>query len=118
MDWLPEFWDWLRSNLALVANLLSLAGVVSATDFVRPFGLFLGDIIPFTVARSYHTLFQIFWFFMCWVGYTIFFLPRLAKVPSGQKFLINLLFVLCVIVGAGSLVGIYLLRRSIDIPGI
>jgi nitric oxide reductase subunit B len=53
------------------------------------------------------------WFFMCWVGYTIFFLPRLAKVPSGQKFLINLLFTLCVIVGAGSLVGIYLGQSGI-----
>lgn len=92
----------------ILFGLQVLAGIVSATDFVRPFGLYLGDIIPFTVARSYHTLFQIFWFFMCWVGYTIFFLPRLSKVPRGQTFLINLLFALCLIVGAGSLVGIYL----------
>jgi len=92
----------------ILFGLQVLAGIIGATDFVRPFGIFLGDIIPFTVARSYHTLFQIFWFFMCWVGYTIFFLPRLSKVPRGQKFLIDLLFALCVIVGAGSLVGIYM----------
>jgi len=92
----------------ILFGLQVLAGIISATDFIRPFGLYLGDIIPFTVARSYHTLFQIFWFFMCWVGYTIFFLPRLSKVPKGQGFLINLLFTLCIIVGAGSLVGIYL----------
>ena len=91
----------------VVFGLQVLAGIGAATDFVRPFGLFLGDLIPFTVLRSYHTLFQIFWFFMCWVGYTIFFLPRLAPVPRGQKALIDLLFVLCVIVGAGSLLGIY-----------
>ena len=97
----------------ILFGLQVLAGIISATDFVRPFGLFLGDIIPFTVARSYHTLFQIFWFFMCWVGYTIFFLPRLSRVPSGQKFLINLLFTLCIIVGAGSLVGIYLGQTGI-----
>ena len=30
MDWLPEFWDWLRSNLDLLANLGSLAGFASA----------------------------------------------------------------------------------------
>lgn len=95
--------------LAIVLFALQvLAGIIGATDFVRPFGLFLGDIIPFTVARSYHTLFQIFWFFMCWVGYTIFFLPRLSEAPRGQTFLINLLFTLCIIVGAGALVGIYL----------
>lgn len=91
----------------VVFGLQVLAGIVAATDFVRPFGLFLGDIIPFTVLRSYHTLFQIFWFFMCWVGYTIFFLPRLAPVPRGQLFLINLLFACCFVVGVGSLFGIY-----------
>jgi len=85
-----------------------LAGILSATDFVRPFGIYIGDIIPFSVLRSYHTLFQIMWFFMCWVGYTIFFLPRLSKVPRGQKFLVNLLFNLCLVVGIGSLVGIFL----------
>lgn len=91
----------------VVFGLQVLAGITAATDFVRPFGLFLGDILPFTVVRSYHTLFQIYWFFMCWVGYTIFFLPRLGPVPRGQKALIDLLFVCCAIVGAGALVGIY-----------
>jgi len=85
-----------------------VAGIVGALDFIRPFGLFLGDILPFTVARSYHTLFQIFWFFMCWVGYTIFFLPRLSQVPKGQQFLINLLFAACLLVGLGAVIGIYL----------
>lgn len=92
----------------LLFGLQILAGVLCATDFVRPFGIYLGDIIPFSVARSYHTLFQIFWFFMCWVGYTIFFLPRLSEVPRGQGSLIHLLFWLCIFVGVGSLVGIYL----------
>ena len=85
-----------------------LAGIGAATDFVRPFGLVLGDLLPFTVLRSYHTLFQIYWFFMCWVGYTIFFLPRLAPVPRGQKALIDLLFLCCFTVGAGALIGIFL----------
>jgi len=85
-----------------------IGGVIAATDFVRPGGVSLNEIIPFQVARSYHTLLQIFWFFMCWVGYTIFFLPRISKVPPGQKTLINLLFVLCVVTGVGALVGIYM----------
>jgi len=85
-----------------------IGGVIAATDFVRPGGVNLNEIIPFQVARSYHTLLQIFWFFMCWVGYTIFFLPRISKVPPGQKTLINLLFVLCVVTGVGALVGIYM----------
>ena len=95
--------------LAMVVFLVQiLGGVLSATDFVRPGGVSLNEIIPFTVARSYHTILQIFWFFMCWVGYTIFFLPRISKVPPGQKALINALFVLCVVTGGGTLFGIYL----------
>jgi len=85
-----------------------LAGVLAAQDFVRPFGVKLGSIIPFTVLRSYHTLFQIYWFFMAWVGYTIFFLPRISKVPNGQLALINLLFGISIFTGIGALVGIYL----------
>ncbi|MCW5829012.1 MAG: cbb3-type cytochrome c oxidase subunit I [Deltaproteobacteria bacterium] len=89
-----------------------LAGILSAEDFleggpgmtvVSLFGL----SIPFNVVRSWHTLLQIYWFFMCWVGYTIFFLPKLAPVPKGQRFLIELLFALCVTVGAGAFFGIY-----------
>jgi nitric oxide reductase subunit B len=84
-----------------------LAGMLAATDFVRPLGISLASIIPFTVLRSYHTLFQIYWFFMAWVGYTLFFLPRISRVPQGQLFLINLLFGICMVTGVGALVGIY-----------
>lgn len=87
-------------------------GIVGATDFVRPFGVNLNELMPFTVARSYHTLLQIFWFFMAWVGYTIFFLPRLAKVPKGQLFLINLLFAMSVVVALGAVFGIYTGQRG------
>jgi nitric oxide reductase subunit B len=89
-----------------------LAGILSAEDFVgggpgMAMVEVLGVAMPFTVVRAWHTILQIYWFFMCWVGYTIFFLPRLSRVPSGQRFLINLLFTLCLLVGAGALFGIY-----------
>ncbi|MBI2306666.1 MAG: cbb3-type cytochrome c oxidase subunit I [Rhodocyclales bacterium] len=100
--------------LAMVSfGLQIVAGILCATDFVRPYGLYLGDLVPFSVARSYHTLFQIFWFFMCWVGYTLFFLPRFSPVPRGQRFLIDLLFSLCLVVGVGSLAGIYLGQKGL-----
>jgi nitric oxide reductase subunit B len=97
----------------VVFGIQVLAGMIAATDFVRPFGLFLGDIIPFTVARSYHTLGQILWFFLCWVGYTVFFLPRLSKVPKGQPFLVKLLLFLAVTAVAATFIGIYLGQTGI-----
>ena len=88
------------------------AGILSAEDFVgggpgTAIVSVAGLTIPFTVLQSYHKIIQIYWFFMCWVGYTLFFLPRISNVPAGQPFLINLLFGLCIIVGAGALFGIY-----------
>lgn len=90
-----------------------LAGVLSAESFVRwgpgsALLTMLGIEIPITVARGWHLLLQVFWFFVCWIGYTVFFLPRLSKVKPGQRPLINLLFALCLFVGAGALCGIYL----------
>jgi len=84
-----------------------LAGILAAMDFASPFAHKIAGVLPFNILRSYHTLLQILWFFMCWVGYTIFFLPRLAPVPKYQKLLINLLFVICVVVGFGGVFGIY-----------
>ncbi|MCG3184166.1 MAG: hypothetical protein ICCCNLDF_02278 [Planctomycetes bacterium] len=87
------------------------AGVLSANDFVRTdrlLGIDIAALLPITVVRSWHVILQIFWFFICWIGYTIFFLPELSKVPRGQRTLINLLFWMGILVGAGVLFGIYL----------
>ncbi|MEZ5565704.1 MAG: cbb3-type cytochrome c oxidase subunit I [Gammaproteobacteria bacterium] len=96
----------------IVFGVQVLGGIISATDFIRPFGINLNELIPFTVSRSYHAILQIFWFFMCWVGYTIFFLPRLTKVPKGQKTLINLLFFISCVVAVGTVAGIYTGQRG------
>ncbi len=90
-----------------------LAGILSAesftgggpgSDMLRAFGL----QVPFTVARSWHLTLQIYWFFLAWIGYTLFFLPRLSAVPVRQGLLIELLFGVCVAVGVGAVLGIYL----------
>ena len=74
-----------------------VAGILSAEDFVgggpaRQVVDFFGIPLTFSITKAWHSIVQIYWFFMCWVGYTIFFLPRLSKVPKGQKTLINVLF--------------------------
>lgn len=84
-----------------------LAGILGAMDFADPFAHKLAGVLPFNILRSYHTMLQIFWFFMCWVGYTIFFLPRLSEPPPHQELLINLLFLICLVVGFGGVIGIY-----------
>ena len=76
-------------------------------DFVRPWGLSACSILPFTVWRSFHLTFQIYWFFVAWVGTTVFWLPCFyKKEPESQSALIELLFAGCAIVCAGGLFGI------------
>lgn len=95
-------------TLAAIAFALQvLAGFLSVMDFADPFHETIAGILPYTVLRGYHTLLQIYWMFMCWVGYTIFFLPRLSPVPKHQAKLINLLWWMCLIVGIGGVGGLY-----------
>lgn len=94
--------------MAMIAFALQVTvGVLAAMDFAGPFAPEIGSVLPFTALRSYHTLLQIFWFFMCWVGYTLFFLPRLSAPPKHQALLIDILFYLCAFVGIGGSIGIY-----------
>jgi nitric oxide reductase subunit B len=97
----------------VVFGLQVLAGILGALNFADPFAATIMGVLPFNILRSYHTLFQIYWFFMCWVGYTIFFLPRLSEIPKFQPQLINLLFNICLWVGLGGLFGIYLGQMGI-----
>ncbi len=101
--------------LSMIAFLIQvLSGVASAIDFVQVNGKIGGyntvsflKLFPYQVLRSYHAIFQIYWFFVAWVGTTIWFLPRFSrKIPYGQTFLINLLFFGCLIVAVGGAVGI------------
>jgi nitric oxide reductase subunit B len=84
----------------------TFAGIACSIDFVRPLGMSVTYFLPFSVWRSYHACFQIYWFFVVWVGSTIFCLPRFSKVPLGQSFLIETLFIGCAVVAVGGLVGI------------
>ena len=89
-----------------------LAGIGTAGDFVglgESLGLDLASLIPVTVARSWHIMLQILWFFVCWIGYSIFFVPVVVgEEPPGQRRLVDLLFGLGVLLSVGVMVGIYL----------
>merc|ERR1712000_158413 len=85
---------------------------------VRPWGLSACSILPFTVWRSFHLTFQIYWFFVAWVGTTVFWLPRFyKKEPESQSALIELLAAGCAIVAVGGMVGIPLDRWAFLMVG-
>jgi len=64
--------------------------------------------------RSFHLTFQIYWFFVAWVGTTVFWLPCFyKKEPESQSALIELLAAGCAIVAVGGMVGIPLGQMGI-----
>ena len=88
------------------------SGLVTINDFVNWLG-FIGiqiqDSLPVTLPRSYHLMLALYWISTCWIASSIFILPILAKKEiSGQKALINTLFVLLFILVGGSLSGMVL----------
>ena len=102
----------ILSAFAFLAQ--TFAGIVCSIDFVRPWGLSACSILPFTVWRSFHLTFQIYWFFVAWVGTTVFWLPRFyKKEPESQSALIELLAAGCAIVAVGGMVGIPLGQMGI-----
>jgi nitric oxide reductase subunit B len=97
---------------AVVFVVQVLAGVLTVHDFVKLtsfFGVDLQAALPVTVARGWHVQLSLLWIALCWIGGSIFVLPMFAgKEPRGQLALVNGLFVLALVVGAGTCVGIYL----------
>ena len=88
-----------------------LAGILTVHDFLNFttfFGYDLRGILPITVTRSWHVQLSLLWISTCWIGASLFVAPLLSpKEPVNQLFYINSIFSLILILGIGSMVGIY-----------
>lgn len=67
---------------------------------------FIGQMYPYSWAKSWHLQLAIFWIAVSWMGTAIYLAPLIAgKEPKGQRLLVNILFVATVVVAVGSLIG-------------
>jgi nitric oxide reductase subunit B len=87
------------------------AGILTVHDFLNFttfFGYDIREILPITITRSWHVQLSILWISTCWIGASFFIAPLLSpQEPTNQRSAINLIFGLIVILGVGSMVGIY-----------
>ncbi|MEK6782389.1 MAG: cbb3-type cytochrome c oxidase subunit I [Bacteroidota bacterium] len=87
------------------------AGILTVHDFLNFttfFGYDIRGILPITITRSWHVQLSILWISTCWIGASFFIAPLLSpQEPANQRSAINLIFGLIVILGVGSMVGIY-----------
>ncbi|MCP5202142.1 MAG: nitric-oxide reductase large subunit [Gammaproteobacteria bacterium] len=67
------------------------------------FGLPLAEILPYTVSRSIHTQFGVFWIATAWLATGLYIAPMLSgREPRGQKRGVDVLFWALIFVVVGS----------------
>jgi len=66
----------------------------------------VGEMYPYSWAKSWHLQLAIFWIALSWMGTAIYLAPLVAaREPAGQRAMVNVLFVAAVAVAVGSLLG-------------
>ncbi|MBI4866558.1 MAG: cbb3-type cytochrome c oxidase subunit I [Candidatus Wallbacteria bacterium] len=79
---------------------------VTGSDF---YGLPLGDILPFQLARGWHLQLAVFWIATAWIGMGLFLAPILSgREPRGQALGVDILFGALVVLVLGSMAGLFL----------
>lgn len=95
----------------LLFALQVLAGILTVHDFVgfvRFFGYTISKDLPVNITRSWHVQLSILWISACWIGGSFFMMSLVSPLQKkGQLFLINLIFILTLLMVAGSLVGMF-----------
>jgi nitric oxide reductase subunit B len=94
--------------VCLLFVLQILAGVITAHYGVEGsafYGIPLAEILPYSVARTWHVQLGIFWIATAWLAAGLAIAPSVGKEPRGQRLLVNVLFGALVVVVIGSLVG-------------
>ena len=97
----------------LVAGLLFVAQIMNggllAHYTVHPgtfYLKFIGEVYPYSWAKTWHLQLAILWIAISWIGTAIFLAPLIAqREPRGQRALVNILFLATLLVVVGSLFG-------------
>ncbi len=97
---------WVVSGLFLVQMIMGVITAHYGVEGVGFYGIPLGDWLPYSITRTWHTQLGIFWIATAWLAAGLFIGPAvLGRDPKGQKTGVNILFVALIVVVAGSLIG-------------
>ncbi|MDQ3367967.1 MAG: nitric-oxide reductase large subunit [Myxococcota bacterium] len=75
---------------------------VEGTGF---YGIPLAEILPYSVARTWHVQLGIFWIATAWLAAGLAISPSVGAEPKRQRLLVNVLFAALLVVVLGSMVG-------------
>ena len=80
------------------------------SDRTSFYGIAVDRFLPFNFLRDVHIQSPIVWIGLSWIGAALFLAPAIGggRKPKGQRFLVDLLFWVTLLIVAGALVGNYL----------
>ncbi|BDG10346.1 nitric-oxide reductase large subunit [Anaeromyxobacter paludicola] len=108
---------WVVAALLVVQILL---GAVTAHYGVEGGGFYgfpLAEVLPYAVARTWHTQLGIFWIATSWLATGLYVAPAVSgHEPRGQAALVNVLFAALLVIVVGSLAGEWLSVKQ-RLPG-
>ncbi len=91
--------------IALVLVQIGMGAITAhyAVEGQAFFGIPLAQVLPYTVSRTIHTQFGVFWIATAWLATGLYIAPLLSgHEPKGQALGVNALFVALLVVVAGS----------------
>ncbi|MCK6549832.1 nitric-oxide reductase large subunit [Myxococcota bacterium] len=102
---------WVVAALIVVQILL---GVITAHYGVEGSGFYgipLAEVLPYSVARTWHVQLGIFWIATAWLGAGLAIAPSVGHEPKYQKLGVDVLFYALLVIVVGSMVGQWLSIR-------
>jgi len=100
---------WVVTALIVVQVLMGAVTAHYGVEGAGFYGLSLNDILPYSVARTWHIQLAIFWIATSWLATGLFIAPAVSgHEPKGQRFGVNLLFFALLVIVVGSLAGQWL----------
>jgi nitric oxide reductase subunit B len=100
---------WVVTALIVVQVGLGAIAAHYAVEGAGFYGIPLGEILPYSVSRTWHTQLAIFWIATAWLATGLFVAPAVSgKEPLYQRTGVNFLFVCLLIIVVGSMAGQWL----------
>ena len=97
---------WVVAALLLVQILVGVVTAHYGVEGTAFYGVPLADVLPYSVARTWHVQLGIFWIATAWLAAGLYIGPAVSGTePKWQRFGVNVLFVALLVVVLGSMAG-------------
>ena len=96
---------WVVAGLMLVQVLLGMVTAHYGVEGASFYGIPLEQLLPYTVARTWHLQLGIFWIATAWLATGLYVGPAVGREPRFQRLGVNVLFGALLIVVLGSMAG-------------